>query len=388
MTTTIPLADLILTETKAAIYQKAIDVAVTLGLPVTSWQAGSPTRSMYHVLSQVLSTVEEIVSEYIKAGFLDYAGDVSATWLKLLAYQVYGYTATEATYATCSVTLSNAGGGEYTFGVGDVTAKATSSGKTYHNTTAGTLTAGPGTTLVLSFEADEAGSDSSAAIGEIDDLVTSFLGVTCSNTTAAVGIDEEDAASIVAGCRAKLGALSPNGPRDAYDYVAQSSALTGTTNVTRSVTVGDSDTGDVTVYVAGPSGAVDPADVALVQTAIETYAAPLCITPTVSSASNVSVPITYRLWVYQSIGMESADIQSAIADALAEMFAARPIGGDLVSGVGKLWLTMVESTIQSVFPEYAFRVLVTLPAADTTLTASQVAVLGTITPTITFVSDP
>ena len=61
MATTLTLAQLLVTETKEAIYQKALDVAVTVGLPVTSWAPGDTTRSDYHVLSEVLALVVWIV---------------------------------------------------------------------------------------------------------------------------------------------------------------------------------------------------------------------------------------------------------------------------------------------------------------------------------------
>jgi hypothetical protein len=79
------LASLIIQETKAQIYQTAIDVATALGLPVTSWQPGDPTRSFYHLESEVLAKLEEIVVNFIKAGFRDYA---EGEWLKVLAKQV------------------------------------------------------------------------------------------------------------------------------------------------------------------------------------------------------------------------------------------------------------------------------------------------------------
>src|SRR5262249_39771218 len=159
-----------------------------------------------------------------------------------------------------------------------------------HNTTGGNLPAKVGVvngTLTITVIADEAGSGSSAGAGEIDTLVTTSLGVTCSNATAAVGTDEQDESVTRQQCPDKLGSLSPNGPVDAYRYVARNSALTGSTAITRVRAYPDSDTGDVLVYLAGPSGAISSADRALAETAIADWATPLCITPTVSSATNV-----------------------------------------------------------------------------------------------------
>jgi hypothetical protein len=380
----VSLSSLLVQNTKAYIYDYALAIAETLGLPVSTWQPGDPTRSLYHVESELLATLEEIVVNFIKAGFLDYA---SGDWLEILADQVYGVTVPDATYAETDVVLTNSGGGTYIIDAGDITLKNSTTGKTYHNTTGGTLNAG--STLTITVIADESGSDSSAAAGEIDEMVTTLLGVTCTNATAAVGTDKQDDATTRQQCRDKLGSFSPNGPREAYSYVARNSDLTGTTAVTRTRVYADSDTGDVTVYLAGPSGAVAGADVALVEEAILEWATPLCITPTVLSVTTVSVPITYELWIYKSANKSAAEVEEDVEEALEQMFAVRPIGGDIIppDTTGKLYKSMIESTIRSTFPE-AFRVSVSLPAGDTSLTNGQLAILGTITPTVNIVTDP
>lgn len=380
------LAQLIVRHTKAAIYDTAIAVAENVGLPVTSWQPGDPTRSLYHVLSEILDALEEVVAGYITSGFLDYA---TGDWLKILARQVYNVTVPEATYATTAVTLTNGGGGLYEIEAGDLTLKNTTTGKTYRNTSGGTLAAGPGTTLDIDVEAEEAGSDSSAAAGEIDDLVTALLGVTCTNATAATGTDEQSEATTRQQCRDKLGALSPNGPAEAYAYVARNSELTGTTGVTRVRVYSESETGDVTVYLAGPSGGVSAGDRTDVEDAIVTWANPLCNTPTVVAATNQTQAITYTLWVYKSANKTSAEIQADVTDALQSLFAEHPIGGDIITpgGTGYMYKSLIESTIRGALSQ-AFRVSVATPATDVAIANNTVAVLGTVTATINLVDDP
>lgn len=389
------LSDLLTQATKSALYAKGLEVAAAVGLPVTSWQPGDPTRSLYWFASEILSTLEGVVVNYIASGFLDFAvaraeaNPDARKWLVLLAEQVYGYTATEATYATCTVTLSNGGGGLYPIEAGDLTFRSTTTGKTYRNTSGGTLASGPGTTLTIDVVADEPGSASSASAGDITEMVTTLLGVTCANPTAAVGLDAESPNAIASGCKAKLGALSPNGPRSAYEYVATTPALTGTSNVTRARSVGDSATGDVTLYLAGPSGAVAGADVALVQTAIETWATPLCITPTAVSAANKVIAPTYELWLYDTVGMTEAAAHALVQTALQAMVTARPISGDVIPPAtsGYVYHSLIEATIASPFPGEVFRVAVTTPAGDTAIAANEVPVLGTVTPTaVHFVS--
>jgi hypothetical protein len=109
----------------------------------------------------------------------------------------------------------------------------------------------------------------------------------------------------------------------------------------------------------------------------------------VLSVTTVSVPITYELWIYKSANKSAAEVEEDVEEALEQMFAVRPIGGDIIppDTTGKLYKSMIESTIRSTFPE-AFRVSVSLPAGDTSLTNGQLAILGTITPTVNIVTDP
>ena len=151
----------------------------------------------------------------------------------------------------------------------------------------------------------------------------------------------------------------------------------------------DSATGDVAIYLAGPSGAVIEADRALVEAAILVSAAPLCITPTVTSATAVAVPITYELWLYSSVGATTAQIEAAIEAALGTMIAARPIGGDRVGATGGVYHSLIEATIKAVYPEQVFDVAVTTPTGNTVLALSEVPTLGTVTATaINLVADP
>jgi hypothetical protein len=382
----IQLESLLIEEDKAAIYDKAIEIATDLGLPVSSWQAGDPTRSLYHIEAELLASLESVVANFIRSGFLDYAKD---DWLKVLADQVFGVTVPGAAYATTNVVLTNSGGGLYTIDAGDLTLKNSTSGKTYRNTTGGVLASGPGTTLTITVEAEEAGSESSAAVGEIDELVTGLLGVTCTNPTTAIGVDEQDESVTRSQCRDKLDSLSPNGPKGAYSYVARNSELTGTSVVTRVRVYSDSDTGDVTVYLAGADGAILEADRALVEDAILEWATPLCITPTVLSATNVTVPVTYELWIYKSANKTAAEVEEDIEAALEDMFSSRPIGGDIIAPAttGALYHSMIESTIRSTFPQ-AFRVTLSSPSGDTALTNGQVAALGSVTGTVHIEVDP
>ena len=382
------LASLLVQETEAQIYARALAVATSLGLPVTAWSAGNPTRSLYWFLTKVLSSLEANVAGFVASGFLDYA---TGDWLTLLASEVFNVTRNPATYATATVLLSNGGGGLFTLNPGDVRVKDTATGQTYTSTSGGTLASGPGPQLSITVIADAAGSTSSAAVGTIDALVTGLVGVTCSNTTAAVGSDAELDADLRSRCRGKLALASPNGPTGAYDYVVRTTALTGSSEITRSRTIHDSTTGIVTVYVAGGSGAVSGGAVTAAQTAVNANCTPLCITPVVTNCTATSIPIAYTLWLYTSVGQTSAQIQSAVTSALTAWFAARPIGGDIIppATTGAVYQSMIASVIAEVFPNDTFRVLVTTPSSDTALAINAVPILyGTPTATINLVAAP
>ena len=361
------LAQLLVAETQTAIYDRAIALAKSALLPVTSWAPGDPTRSLYHLLSTTLANAEATIAGYIAAGFLDYSeGD----WLILLAKQVYNVDAIGESYATCTCRITNAGGRYFEFDPGDITVKKSGS-TTYHNTTGGVLIANG--TLDLDFVADVSGSAGSATVGEITEMVTALLGLSVVNTTAAVGVDRESDESIRIRCRAKLGALSPNGPADSYNYIATSTV----SSVTRAKTIGDHADGSVDVYVASSSGVVQAGDVALIQSAIAEQATPQCVTAVVHSATAKTVTVNYNLWIYDAVGETQAAIKSKIASALDAMFLARPIGGDVIPGnSGKIYLSLISRTIEAVYPNHAYRVEMLSPTSDTTLAVNEVAVLS------------
>jgi phage-related baseplate assembly protein len=360
---TISLATLFAKETAASILTTGLEIARVLGLPVTSWRAGDPTRSLYHVVSTILGEVEEVVSKYVASGFLSYA---SGAWLTLKALDDYGVTRTEATFSTPTVTLTNGGGGYYEVESGDLTLSASATGMTFHNTDSGTLS--PGATITLTLVADVEGSDGSVAIDEIDTLVTPMLGVTIDSGTAAVGLDEQSDEDLRTQCRATLGMLSPNGAPEAYEYIARSSAHTGIDTITRAYAYSSS-AGIVTLYVATPSGTASAGEVAIVQAAIDQWCVPLGITATVAAAPTVTINIAATL---SGSGLPAL-YQSNIEDLLASMFAGM-IGA----------CTLAYSGISAAIHQYLVdndvanpAVTLTTPAGNTALTAGQIPVLGT-----------
>jgi hypothetical protein len=126
-----------------------------------------------------------------------------------------------------------------------------------------------------------------------------------------------------------------------------------------------------------------------VQTAIDENVEPLTVTATVTNATGVTQAVTYSLWVYDSSGLTEAEIETAVEDALIAGFALKAIGGDVITPPsGYLYKGWIEATILAAVSPHGFRVTVATPAADVALTSSQVAVLGTVTPTVTIIEAP
>lgn len=373
--TTINVQSLFSVQTIALIFDRGIQVARALGLPVTSWQTGDPTRSLYMYLAEVLNSLEGQVSEYIKAGFLSSA---TGQWLKVLAKEVFGVDFLEATFGTPTITITNTLGKFYVFGVGDLTVKNTATGKTYHSTSVAldpTTRApiGPlsfGVTALFELTADEAGSDSNAAANEIDAFVTTFLGLAIVSSTASIGQDEQSEDDLKTQCRSTLGALSPNGPADAYEYVARNPTLTGVLEVTRAKATQDGTTGDVTVFIASASGAVSGGSVTAVQDAEEQWATPFCVTPTVVSATAVPVNIVA---VLEGDNIPSGFAAKATAE-LARMFKGLDIAGELGLTLDP---TTITTAIRNAIPESTGFASYT-PNTPINFTLGQVPTLGTV----------
>jgi hypothetical protein len=372
----IAVTALFVTQTAAQILALGLQIATVLGLPTTSWRTGDPERALFTFLANILEAWETPVSDYIKAGFLSTA---TGDWLTVLALEVYGVEVDEATHAPPFVSLENTGGGFFQYDAGDFTVRASSTGKTYHNTEAITL-AGGATVEDIAFEADEAGSDSNVIADEIDEVVTGDAaagGVEITSSTAATGADEPSEEAIREQCTASLGALSPNGPSDAYEYVVRNSELTGVTDITRARAVDDSDTGEVTIYIAGTTGAVAGASVTAAQDAVEAWATPLCITPTVANATAETFNVT------ATVSGEDipAGAEDSIEAALVIVFAGIPLGAVDPIISGKVTRSAIISSIHSklvALGATGVAVTLTIPAADTTLDPGQVATLGTV----------
>lgn len=367
--TSYSVATLVTAASATQILNIGLEVAKALGLPVTSWRADDVSRAMLKFSARVLSVVDATASSLARSAFLSTA---TGDWLRIKALEDYGVEPQEATFAASTLTLSNTGVATYVIDAGDLTAKNSSTGVTYTSTTE-SVTIAAGQTVEIEVTSNTEGSDGSAAEDEIDELVTTYLGVSIVGSTAAVGRDRISDEALREICRDSLGALSPNGPSDAYRYVALNSTLTGSLEPTKAAVVDDSDEGEVTVYVAGDAGPVSSGALASVTQAIASWATPLCITPTVLNATAQEVDGTYT-----ASGLDlPLDLESVVSDAHLGVVAAADIGGSITRSA------LITAVHQALVATGASRVSVTLvsPATDVILAAGTVGTLGDISAT-------
>lgn len=373
------LTDLLTPVSQSDMLNQLLSIAASLGLPTTSWQAGQPLRTILNVVAQKLSDYSNTVVAITAGGFGDLASDA---WVGLWAQSIYNVNRVQAAPATGLVNTLNSSASQYDHAIGAFIVSNPATGQTYRNVAAISILANVGLANIA-VQADQVGTVSNCVPAACTNVVTSDPGVTVTNPLALLGADQETSAALVTRCRAKLGALSPNGPRDAYNYVATTPSLAAVlTPVTRTKTVADATTGLISVYLATATGAPVAGDVAIVQTAINTYAQPWCITATAIAATPLTIPITYRVWIKGS-QLTSAQIQTAISGALSTWFATLAIGGYVIApDTGDVYVAALQQVIGSATPGIQ-KVSITLPAADVVMTSAQVAVLGTLTPTVT-----
>lgn len=396
-----PLSELIRQRSQEEIFNDSITQMQSQSVVTETWKSGDPTRALLFTLSFQLGGLEDPDVGYpaiISGGFLGYA---FGAWLDALATCNFNSPRNKGTFASCTLRLTNNTAQDFgTLDPNDATAENTTTHATYHNTARFTL--GPtGTTTAtttVTCEADIIGSDGNAAIGDIDALVN-LPGVTVTNITAAEGFDQEDDFAYTLRAQQKFISLSPNGPVGAYTYVVTTASLqadgSGVTNVTRVRAIGDSDFGEAVFFIAGSSGALSGPDATRAQATVEKWAEPLAVDGIAVLASEVTFAVTYELWVYDTINLTEAEIETLVSTYLHASTNKRRIGGDNESGddePGFIYAEWIRAQITESVAPNAFKCLLTAPASDVPLDLTvdpinsvytgQVGVVGTITGTV------
>lgn len=343
----IDIDSLLTSSTEAEILDGFLSSLEAMGIPARSWRKGGTARSILVIVAALYAAFTVLMVTIAQAGFLPTA---TGGWLTVLARYVYGVERITARYATGVVTLTNVGGGVYTFAAGAFLVVDSDTGKSYANLAGFTLAAGP-TTLDIDVQALELGSASNAPPTKIDTLNTGLTGVSCSNASAVVGQDEETDEELRVRCRDALGALSPNGPRGAYAYAISVATLTGggPTNVNRARISPFSSTGRVDIVLASASGPVTTDDIDAVVASIEDKARPDTDTVSVVSATVVPDTRTLTVWAKKTKGIDANAIQTAVDARLIVFIEHYPIGGRTKIGdtQGYLFTKSIEEAADS-----------------------------------------
>lgn len=356
------------------------------GVSTTAWQPLSPTRVLSDAFARMATGIQNGQVSANRGGFRDLA---SGDWLKTTSKQMYDVDAIESTFATGEWVGSNSGGGDYTFQPGEFTIQNTVTQKTYFNTAVAHF--GPGAVgVIVPIQAFEIGAASNATPGQITKLVTTALGVTGTNLAPVVGQDAEADDALQARDLESLGALSPNGPADAYRYVATTPSLNGGASVNRVKVLPPPGDGTITVIIASALGVVPGADVAKVQAGIDQHATPEIATVTVASASAAPQVIATTVYVPAALNVLAVDVTTAVKNAIVAYINGLPIGGiELVPGAGKiLWRAVIGAIEGAQVGDLKPVAHATLASEiDVSLLSTQVAMIdvGSITVTVVFI---
>lgn len=368
MTTPLSAATLLVKETADAILAKSLELAALVGLPVTSWRVGDPTRTQLRTQARKLEQLDAVRLEYARSSFLETA---EADMLTLRAADVYNVEREAETFAAPTVMLNNTGGGLYEIDARGLVFSNSATGATYVNQSAVTINPFTSGISVL-LEAEQGGSAGSVGVDEIDGIVSPPLeGVEITSSTASSGVDAQSDEGVREQCHASLGALSPDGPADAYEFVARNSDLTGVLGITRALAAGDSGDGTVDVYVGTDTAAVAAPELALIQAAVDVWAQPLCTDATVQSMTPVSINHTI------TITPASPGAQDAVESALDVYYAAwdHSDAGGLVAR--DALASLVRTAVQSATGALPYTVAIS--GSDVAMAMNEFPVRGTVT---------
>lgn len=366
--TPISAAALIVAATADAILARVLEVAAAVGLPVETWRAGDPTRALFKALADTTAERDAVQAEFAKGASIQTAeGD----WATIRALETFNVERDEATFSAPTVVVDNAAGGVFEFEPGGIVFSASATGATFTNqglVSIAALTSGISILLV----AQQSGSAGTVAANDIDGIVSppiEALGVSIVSSTAAIGVDEQSDAGLRQECADTLGSFSPNGPADVYSFVARNEDLTGVVGITRAKANGDNTTGAVTVYAATGTAGISGPTVSAIQDAIDLWSTPLCTLATVQSGTPASIAIT--------VSGVPADLQDVVEAAWAEHFLLIDFGGEV--NVSALEGVAFAAMLSDGADPATANPVVSVPAADQTLTAAQFPVVGAIT---------
>ena len=403
----VPTIDQILTPmTPAQARAKVQAILIAAKIPANLWVPNGVASTLLTGAGNILSMLSGELSRVVSGYFLPTAAaDPQGGLIALLAQYLYGIPSPQPTFASGQLTLTNVGGAIYsgsTYGTGRVFFACSANGQAYTNVTP--LNLGPVSSStasqIVTIQATVPGSIGNANPGTVTTMTTALLGVSCSNAASIVGLDAPNNSAMQALCLASIGFRSNRGPGSAYAYaISGLDPVTGAPLATNTLTglavninrwtppLLLTHTNAITIYIASPTGIVDPNDLAGVIASIAANATPDGITVTVLAAQAVAYNANITPWVRAPSSVTAATLQAAIASAITSYIAStdNPLGGVTVSddanpgGFTGLTADTLKGVIQmAVASVTGCRMMSVQGLFDLPLTPNQVAVNGII----------
>ena len=203
---TVSLLDLVTPVTQPQALASELQIATTIGLPVTAWQTVGIALSILETNGQIVSNFSGTIAFIAQGGYASYAalmvdptGVPVTTWMDLISLDNYNNTRIPAVYAAVDSTgfsVTNASGTTPpTFQIGQLIVSNPTTGAQYANTATVTLTASATTPVAIA--ALVAGAASTSGANSVTNIVKPILGCTCNNSKALVGQDAETNAALL-----------------------------------------------------------------------------------------------------------------------------------------------------------------------------------------------
>lgn len=257
---------------QATVLAQMYTLAGQLGVDVVGVQAERLFTALYQIEAQAKSQEDSLRVQVAQAGFLDTVMQAGSAWVDLLAQGWFGLTRAAATYTTGLASLAC---GSLAIG-GTVPALQarwqSSTGVTFTNATAFTVT--PGSTVPVVLQAVIAGTSGNVQVGLSWTNVTVLNNCTLTNPGTAgswitsAGIDAEADATLIARCKARWAATSYGGAASAYlQWVSDSFTTQGLTNAITRVAIDDGNPngpGSTNLYLADAAGPATAAELGIV----------------------------------------------------------------------------------------------------------------------------
>lgn len=367
----------------------------TPSLPVTSWPTSGGLRLLMEFQSQALAKISAQVAALAAGGYTPLA---TGSWCDLIGFGFYGLqrlgTGTLAGITNGVILLTDsAGAGPFVIAANAMGSSSTG-GLLYFNTNGGTLPKGG--TLQLTVTAQSPGSKYNVANGTIQTISSGILpGVTVNNPDPGTGswitvqgTDAESDSAYMLRCSQRWSALGTGSPASAYQlWTTLAEAAAGhTTTVSKSLVQADTSVpGQIDIYIAGSSGAVNTQAVTDA-TAYILQRQALTANVVVQSATNRVITVAGTVNYYLA-KTTSVIAQAAVQSALSAYISSLGIGNGLAS-TSTVYYSEIQAAIGAVLGGAGISIrnvaglLVNGGTTDITLTLGQVA---TLTNSLTFV---